>query len=57
MFKEKATRKIAVQKHFAQKSVSGFNILSESAVMRQLLFVYPTPKHLQSADSGATRGK
>ena len=39
MFKEKAIRKIAVQKHFAQKSVSTFNILSESAVMRPPLFV------------------
>ena len=51
MFKEKAIRKIAVQKHFAQKSVSGFNILSESAVMRPPLFVYPSFHRLQNTYS------
>lgn len=48
MFKEKATKKIAVQKHFAQKSVSGFHLLSKSAVMRPPLFVYPSFHRLQN---------
>ena len=61
MFKEKAIRKIAVQKTFCAKSVSGFNILSGIGCYAPAIVCLSklslTSKHLQRADSGATRGK
>ena len=61
MFKEKAIRKIATQKTFCAKIriglqyIIGIGCHAPAVVCLSKLSL--TSKHLQSADSGATRGK